>query len=152
MKNITYKTVCTNGLPGDEHMMRKTCIRCWELNLNIHLKSVHWLVYISQLCHIAQYKKHQIHEVVKWPTNASRNWLDLLRYSRFISTCFGKSVPSSGGRRCLRSYLSDICIVDVYGLRSVQCGHFSGNVWCICWSFYDTTKMLSPTIKMKSVS
>jgi hypothetical protein len=29
-----------------------------------------------------------------------------------------------GGRRCLRSYSSNICVVGVYGLRSVQCGQF----------------------------
>ena len=27
MKNIPYKTACTNGLPDDEHMMLETCTR-----------------------------------------------------------------------------------------------------------------------------
>jgi hypothetical protein len=39
-------------------------------------------------------------------------------YSRFTPTCFSKS---SGGCRYLRRYSSDIHIVGVYGLRSVQC-------------------------------
>jgi hypothetical protein len=30
MKNIPYKTACTNDLPCDEHMMFKTCRRCRE--------------------------------------------------------------------------------------------------------------------------
>jgi hypothetical protein len=32
MKNIPYKTACTNGLPDDEHMMFETCRRQAELN------------------------------------------------------------------------------------------------------------------------
>jgi hypothetical protein len=32
MKNIPYKTACTNGLPDDEHMIFKTCRRHKELN------------------------------------------------------------------------------------------------------------------------
>jgi hypothetical protein len=32
MKNIPYKTACTNGLPDDEHMMFKTRRRHEELN------------------------------------------------------------------------------------------------------------------------
>jgi len=32
MKNIPYKTACTNGLPDDEHMMFETCRKCQELN------------------------------------------------------------------------------------------------------------------------
>jgi len=32
MKNIPYKTACTNGLPDDEHMMFETCGRCQEFN------------------------------------------------------------------------------------------------------------------------
>jgi hypothetical protein len=32
MKNTTYKTACTNGLPDDEHMMFETCKRYEELN------------------------------------------------------------------------------------------------------------------------
>jgi hypothetical protein len=40
----------------------------------------------------------------------------------------GKSLPSSGGHSYLRSYSSNVCIVDVYGLRSVQCGQLSRDV------------------------
>jgi len=32
MKNIPYKTACTNGLPDVEHMMFETCTRNQELN------------------------------------------------------------------------------------------------------------------------
>jgi hypothetical protein len=35
--------------------------------------------------------------------------VDLLMYSRF-TTCFGKWLPSSGGRRYLRSYSSRVCM------------------------------------------
>jgi hypothetical protein len=58
--------------------------------------------------------------VVKLPTNSSRNWLDLLMYFRFTPTCFGKWLPSSGSRMCLRSHSSSFCIVGVYRLRSVH--------------------------------
>jgi hypothetical protein len=34
MKNASYKTACTNGLPDDE----QTCRRHKELNLNINLE------------------------------------------------------------------------------------------------------------------
>jgi hypothetical protein len=47
MKNIPYKTACTNGLPDDEHIMFKTCRRHEELNKNFNLKSVHFLVYVT---------------------------------------------------------------------------------------------------------
>jgi hypothetical protein len=40
--------------------------------------------------------------------------VSLLMYSRFTPTCFGKWLPSSGGRRCVRSYSSSVCIVVVY--------------------------------------
>jgi hypothetical protein len=66
--------------------------------------------------------------VAKWPTNASRNKLDLLIYSRFTPTCFGKWLPSSTGRRCLRRYSSNICVVVVYGLRFVHCSQLLWNV------------------------
>jgi hypothetical protein len=46
-------------------------------------------------------------------------------YSRFTPTCFSKS---SGGCRYLRRYSSDIRIVGVYGLRSVQCGQLLWDV------------------------
>ena len=32
MKNIPYKTACTNGLPDDEQMMFETCSRRQEVN------------------------------------------------------------------------------------------------------------------------
>jgi hypothetical protein len=51
----------------------------------------------------------------------------------FTPTCFGKWLPSSGNRRCLISYSSNVCFVGVYGLRSVQCCQLS---WNSCWSFY----------------
>jgi hypothetical protein len=60
--------------------------------------------------------------------NASRSQEILLMYSKFTPTCFGKWLPPSGCRRCLRSYSSSACIVGVYRLRSVQCGQFSWNV------------------------
>jgi hypothetical protein len=54
-------------------------------------------------------------------TNKCVNELvDLFMYSRFTPTCFGKWLPSSGGRRCLRSYSSSVCIVVVYRLRSIR--------------------------------
>jgi len=31
-KNLPQKTACTNGLPGDEHVMLETCRRHKELN------------------------------------------------------------------------------------------------------------------------
>jgi hypothetical protein len=34
-------------------------------------------------------------------------------------TCFDKWLPSSGGRSCLISYSSEVCVVGVYGLRLV---------------------------------
>jgi hypothetical protein len=53
----------------------------------------------------------------------------------FTPTCFGKWLPSSGGRRGLICYSSNVCIVGVYGLRSVQCDqlsvhtHNTDNAW-----------------------
>jgi hypothetical protein len=41
-------------------------------------------------------------------------------YSRFTPTCFCKWFPYLGGRRCLRSHSSSVCIVGLYGLRSIQ--------------------------------
>ena len=38
MKNIPYKTACTNGLSDNEHTMFETCRRHEELNYNINLK------------------------------------------------------------------------------------------------------------------
>jgi len=32
VKNIPYKTACTNDLPGDEHWMFETCRSCQELD------------------------------------------------------------------------------------------------------------------------
>jgi hypothetical protein len=49
-------------------------------------------------------------------------------HSRFTPTCFSKSLPSSVGRSYLRSYSNNICVVDVYGLQSVQCGQLSRDV------------------------
>jgi hypothetical protein len=43
-------------------------------------------------------------------------------HSTFTPTCYSKSLPSSGGCSYLRRYSSNICIVGVYGLRSIQCG------------------------------
>jgi hypothetical protein len=51
-----------------------------------------------------------------------RNQWILLMYSKFTPTRFGKWLPSSGGRRWLRSYSNSVCIMGVYGLRSVQYG------------------------------
>jgi hypothetical protein len=59
------------------------------------------------------------------PTNMSRSQWILLMYSKFTPTCFGKWLPSSEGCRCLRNYSSSVCIVGVYGLRSVQCSQLS---------------------------
>jgi hypothetical protein len=72
-------------------------------------------------------------------------------YSKFTPTCIGKWLPSAGGRRCLRSYSSSVCVVGVYGLRSVYAHntHFPKHVgvnleyinkihWFLdafCWSF-----------------
>jgi hypothetical protein len=42
--------------------------------------------------------------------------------------CFGKWLPSSWGCRCLRSYSCSVCIVGIYGLRSIQCSQLSWNV------------------------
>jgi hypothetical protein len=55
-------------------------------------------------------------------------------HSRFTPTCFSKSLPSSGCRSYLRSYSSNICIVDVrvYGLRSVQCCQLSRDATLAC--------------------
>jgi hypothetical protein len=48
MKNIPYKTACSNGLP-DEYMMFETCRRHQKLNYIINLKSVHsWYIIVSQ--------------------------------------------------------------------------------------------------------
>jgi hypothetical protein len=46
--------------------------------------------------------------VVNWPTKCVKDPVDLLMYSRFTPTSFGKWLPSSGGRRCLRSYSSSV--------------------------------------------
>jgi hypothetical protein len=43
-------------------------------------------------------------------------------------TCFDKRLPSSGGRRCLISYWSNVCVVGMYELWSVQFGQLSRNV------------------------
>jgi hypothetical protein len=67
--------------------------------------------------------------VVNDQQNASRSQWILLIYSKFTPTCFGKWLPSSGGRRCLGSYSSSVCIVGVYGLRSVQCGQLFHDNW-----------------------
>ena len=40
----TIKTAYTGGLRGDKHMMLETCIRHQELNKNINLKSLHFVV------------------------------------------------------------------------------------------------------------
>jgi hypothetical protein len=63
----------------------------------------------------------------------------LLMYSRFTPTCFGKWLPSSGGRRCLRSYSINICVVGVYRLRSVQCAQLS---WTDRNTYTPTTQIL----------
>jgi hypothetical protein len=47
----------------------------------------------------------------------AKELVDLLMYSRFTPTCSGKCLPSSGGRRCLRSCSSSVCNLGVYGLR-----------------------------------
>jgi len=39
MKNMTYKTACTNDLPGDEYKMFETCRRQEEMNKSSNLKS-----------------------------------------------------------------------------------------------------------------
>jgi hypothetical protein len=49
-------------------------------------------------------------------------------HSRFTPTCFSKSLPSSVGRSYLISDSSNVYIVDVYGLRSVQCGQLLRDV------------------------
>src|SRR5215510_13150596 len=66
-------------------------------------------------------------------------------YSRFTPTCFGKWLPSSGDRRCLRSYSSNICFVGVYGLRSVQCDQLS-------WNGYSTTTGHTGRIIIQEIS
>jgi hypothetical protein len=45
MKNISHKTTCTNGLPGDKDLMLETSRRRRKIELKINLKSVHLLVY-----------------------------------------------------------------------------------------------------------
>ena len=42
-KNGLYKTVCTDGLRYDEHVIFETCRRRQELNDNINLKNVHFV-------------------------------------------------------------------------------------------------------------
>jgi hypothetical protein len=68
-------------------------------------------------------------------------------HSRFTPPCFSKALPSSGGRGYLRSYSSNICIVDVYGLHFVQCGQLSRDVtknvqWTNCNPFTFTIQIL----------
>jgi hypothetical protein len=53
--------------------------------------------------------------VVNDKQNASRSQRMLLMYSKFTPTCFGKWLPSSGGRSYLRSYSSSVCIVGIDG-------------------------------------
>jgi hypothetical protein len=54
----------------------------------------------------------------------------------FTPTCFGKWLPNSGSSRCLISYSSNACVVGIYGLWSVQCGHCSiWNTPCIWRDF-----------------
>jgi hypothetical protein len=49
--------------------------------------------------------------VGNYQQNASRSQRILLMYSKFTPTRFGKWLPSSGGRKYLRSYSSSFCIV-----------------------------------------
>jgi hypothetical protein len=44
MKHITYKIECTNGLSDDEHTMFGTGRRHEEMNENINLKIMHFVV------------------------------------------------------------------------------------------------------------
>jgi hypothetical protein len=46
--------------------------------------------------------------------------VDLLIYSRFTPTCFGKWLSSSGGRRCLRSYSNNI-----YKIWIIKCARYN---------------------------
>jgi hypothetical protein len=59
--------------------------------------------------------------VMKEPKSASRKQYGLLTHSRFTPTCFSKSFPSSGGRSYLRSYSSNICILDVSLISVIHC-------------------------------
>ena len=43
----TIKTACTNGLPGDGHILFETSRRHQDLTLKINLKSVHLLVCVT---------------------------------------------------------------------------------------------------------
>jgi hypothetical protein len=54
--------------------------------------------------------------IVKLPTSAQGSSGFYLCVSNSTLTCFSKWLPSSGGRRCLISYSSNVCIVGVYGL------------------------------------
>jgi hypothetical protein len=51
--------------------------------------------------------------------------------TNFTPTCFSKSLRSSGGPSYLRSYSSNVCVVDVYGLRFVQCGQCWQHMYCL---------------------
>jgi hypothetical protein len=55
----------------------------------------------------------------KMTNKCVKKLVDLLMYYRFTPTCFGKWLPSSGNRRCLKSHSSNICVVGVYGLLLV---------------------------------
>jgi hypothetical protein len=49
-----------------------------------------------------------------------------------------------GGHRCLRSYSSNVCVVGVYGLESVQCGQLSWNVSKCNWSHWMDHSRMRP--------
>jgi hypothetical protein len=76
-----------------------------------------------------RWTEHFYSIVVNDQKNASRSQWILLMYSKFTPISFGKWLSSSGGRRCLRSYSSSVCIVGVHGLRSVQSGMSFHNNW-----------------------
>jgi hypothetical protein len=65
--------------------------------------------------------------VIKQPTDASSSSIFIHALLDFAPTCFGKSLPSSGGRGFLRSYPSSLYL-EVYGLRPVQSGQLSRDV------------------------
>jgi hypothetical protein len=70
MKNIGYKTACTNGLPDDEHMIIETSRRHEELNL----------VFVVPC--IFKYS-------IKQQTRCTINLLFIALSRRHRSTCFG---------------------------------------------------------------
>jgi hypothetical protein len=80
--------------------------------------------YSSNICIVGVYGLRSVQCDQLWRDKMTNKYvqevMDLLMHSRYTPTCFSKLLPSSGGRRSLRSYSSDICIVGVYGLRSVQ--------------------------------